>query len=348
MNKSDMIHASLRSGKGKVRQNNEDAFFFHGAYAEIDAMDNDVSLAKDFPIDEVLFAVCDGMGGAQNGELASYTAVNNIALLVDAFKKQEFPTALQEWTGTINRVVADITHGGGATLALAYVDAQCVRIAHIGDSRVYRLHNGILSQITRDHSKVQLLIDVGMLTPEQARTHPHRHMITRYLGMPEEEGGTCTASIARPMPSVDKDRYLICSDGVTDMLEDARLQELLSHGETADACADTIFRAAINAGGKDNTTLIVFEIEKSSENNTATQISASQTSQSWLDETEEPDGSIHDSHSETAETVEIIQKYRIPDAKSRNITIVTELSGLSESNQDDGTPLRLKTKIMKE
>ncbi len=343
-NKEACVFATLRSSKGRVRRNNEDAYYFNGAFPSLQKMDVEASLSEKFPLCGALFAVCDGMGGMQNGELASNLAASRMHNLVGKMKGLNFPDALHEWVSETSLAVAQAACGGGSTLALVYVDAGCVRIAHIGDSRVYRLHDGALTLLTRDHSKVQMLIDVGLLTPEQARTHPHRHMITRYLGMNnEEETRTCLASVDRPMPVMNTDRYLICSDGVTDMLDDGQIEALMLAAKTADECANAVYHAALEAGGEDNTTLIVLEIcAPDLDTFTSDAFNRAQNAER-LDRTEAPESAKEPEGGPSFGTLRIVHEYDLPNSGHGKITVTAEVSGIQRSCMSEH--LRMETRI---
>ena len=257
-----VLSAALKSGKGRVRKNNEDACYFNGWYAELKDMDREITLQEQIGDSRALFALCDGIGGADNGEAASYAAVSRLPLLRDALRSAGFAPAVTQWTGETNTVINETEGCGGCTLVLLYADAGELYIAHIGDSRVYRFRGGILSRMTKDHSKLQVLLDAGIITEEEAETYPQKHVITRSLGMDEEEMGKCIPAVQGPLPAEDADRYMICTDGVTDMLTDARIGQLLSEGKTAMDCAEAVYQAALDAGGKDNTSVMLIDIEK--------------------------------------------------------------------------------------
>ncbi len=253
------ISAALNSGMGSVRKNNEDAYYFNGRFAALKDMDRETELESDCFDESALFAICDGMGGMESGEVASYTAVSRMPALQAALKSKTFSDAVNGWVEETNKAVRKAAGDGGCTLALLCFLLGKVYIAHIGDSRIYRFHQGKLMRMTKDHTKAQVLLDAGFLTEEEAETYPQRHVITRALGMNEEEYGKCIPAIREPVPAEDHDRYLICSDGVTDMLSDSRIERLLSQSGTARDCANTVYRAALNAGGKDNTSVIVID-----------------------------------------------------------------------------------------
>ncbi|HEU0335687.1 MAG TPA: Stp1/IreP family PP2C-type Ser/Thr phosphatase [Gaiellaceae bacterium] len=209
-----------------------------------------------------LFAVADGMGGAQAGELASQIAA----------------AAIEERTGTDGRgeeAVAELVRranervyrratedpaaagmGTTATVALVDVNAGTIAIGHVGDSRAYRLRDGVLEQLTADHSLVAELVRSGRLTEEEAVDHPHRSVITRALGTdPDVDVDALTVEIA------PGDLYLICSDGLTHMLPDADVLATATAGDgDPDRMAALLVEAANRAGGEDNITVIVFEI----------------------------------------------------------------------------------------
>lgn len=145
-------------------------------------------------------------------------------------------------------------------MAMLYYRSGMIHIAHIGDSRIYRLRHGKLSRMTKDHSMLQVMLDAGIITEEEAETHPQRHVITRALGFSRDESEKTLPDIREPIRGKNGDRYLICSDGVTDMLSDSRIESLMSQGKNAMDCAEMIYQEALNAGGRDNTSAIVIEI----------------------------------------------------------------------------------------
>ena len=254
------LYAALRSGKGRVRSNNEDAFYFNGLFAELRDMDQEAFMLDAFQDQEVMFAVCDGMGGYDNGEVASWTAVSRLPLLQRALADTDFTQAVTDWVDGTNEIICQSVRNGGCTLALLFYRSGIINIAHIGDSRVYRYRSGKLSRVTKDHSKAQVLLDAGILSEREVETYPNRHVITRALGMNEESMGKCVPSIQTALPAEKGDRYLMCSDGVTDMLSDRQLEELMSQHAKARECVSAIYQAAMEAGGKDNTTAILIEI----------------------------------------------------------------------------------------
>jgi len=208
-----------------------------------------------------LFVVADGMGGAQAGEVASQTAV-------EVFKHglpDGVPEAtLQQMIGVANRNIHDQAHadsslsGMGTTITAAFVNSEReeVVVGHVGDSRAYRLRNGILQRLTRDHSLVEEMRRRGQITEEQAEDHPQRSIITRALG-PEPEVEVDIQAV----PAEPGDIFLLCSDGLTTMLNDERIRELVNGATSLEAAVKTLVDEANRAGGRDNITVSIFQVE---------------------------------------------------------------------------------------
>jgi PPM family protein phosphatase len=206
-----------------------------------------------------LFAVADGMGGAKAGEVASAVAVEAVE---DARESTE--PAEAQLAGIVrdaNRRIYDLAvadesrRGMGTTLTLAKVHGGEVSLAHVGDSRAYRLRDGELEQLTRDHSLVAELERSGQITAEAAEHHPQRSIITRALG-PEPDVEVDTYTLA----GREGDVFLICSDGLTSMISDEEVTAILRSAGSLDEAAGTLVRAANQSGGKDNITVILFRL----------------------------------------------------------------------------------------
>jgi protein phosphatase len=207
-----------------------------------------------------LFVVADGMGGAQAGEVASKIAV-------EAFEQGLGDTVepeadLAEHAGVANARIHELSHssaehaGMGTTLTAVYVASEEIAIAHVGDSRAYRLREGQLLRLTDDHSLVDELMRQGKITPEEAVDHPQRSVITRALG-PEPVVEIDTRSYAARAGDV----YLLCSDGLTTMLPEARLAEILGTHQLLREAGAALITAANEAGGRDNITVVLFRLE---------------------------------------------------------------------------------------
>jgi serine/threonine protein phosphatase PrpC len=214
-----------------------------------------------------LFAVADGMGGHAAGRQASVVAVERLeragaavaggsALTPDLLR-----TALREADADIRRAATSLgdARGMGTTVAgVALVEADgrpCWAVFHIGDSRVYRLTDGGLEQLSTDHSVVQELVDMGMITAATAAVHPQRHLVTRALGV----GAQAEADVAL-LPVEPGQRFLVCSDGLTGELQDEEIAGLLSGAPGAEAAAEELVRTAVSRGASDNVTAVVVEV----------------------------------------------------------------------------------------
>lgn len=213
--------------------------------------------------DTVLYAVvCDGMGGASGGNVASEIAAKILAQRITAQYRDHMPQAsvlnmLESAMDAANVDVFDraatdaALYGMGTTLVAVIVDGTQVYSAHVGDSRLYALTKNGFRQITTDHSVVQEMIEKGQLTAEQARSHPRKHFITRAIGV--EGNVRCDFDT---FTIENNDRLLLCTDGLTNMLPDDTIGRFLQNGNPADL-PDTLIQAANDAGGEDNITAVI-------------------------------------------------------------------------------------------
>lgn len=216
---------------------------------------NEDSLAVSPP----LYVVADGMGGHAAGEVASEIAVDTIVAAAPArVDAQGLADAVVE----ANREVMEASHDGrgregmGCTVTAAMLEGERLVIAQVGDSRAYLLHKGQLQQVTRDHSLMTELIEAGEITPEEARVHPKRSVITRALGSdPLMQPDIYELNVEAG------DRLLLCSDGLSTMLTDDRIADTLNRIGDAQRCASQLVNEAIEAGGYDNVTVIVVDID---------------------------------------------------------------------------------------
>lgn len=214
-----------------------------------------------------VFAVADGMGGHEAGEVASSICVRTLG---DApFVGQHLPEIgaddLRVLLRDADAGIREATGGrAGTTLTGAVLVREagvpCWLVFNVGDSRTYRLTGGVLEQITVDHSEVQELVDMGQITPDEALIHPRRHVVTRALGT-----GSDTEADYWLIPAEPGDRLLVCSDGLTGEVSDGQLEQiLLSVDNPQDACASMV-DAALRSGGRDNITVLVVDVEGAGE-----------------------------------------------------------------------------------
>ena len=209
-----------------------------------------------------LFAIADGMGGAQAGEVASRLAAAALRESgADAGGEQRIVDLIQEANRRVyDRSNADPnTYGMGTTMTVALVEDGRVAFGHVGDSRAYLIRDGAMEQVTEDHSLVNELLKSGKLSPEEAETHPQRSVITRALGTdPDVDVDTFT------IDAKNGDVFLLCSDGLTDMVDEQEILELVERNRSnIDTALKALVRAANRGGGEDNITVVAFEIAAS-------------------------------------------------------------------------------------
>jgi PPM family protein phosphatase len=208
-----------------------------------------------------VFAVADGMGGAQAGEVASRIAAGAFEPGVDSDQAGE--SQLEQIVKGANREIHDLAQrdssraGMGTTLTAALVQGGEVSFAHVGDSRAYLYRDGELKRLTKDHSLVEELRRQGRLTEEEAEEHPQRSIITRALG-PEAEVNVDTMT----HPARSGDVFLLCSDGLTTMVGDEEIKRILSESRSLRAAVSNLVDAANRAGGRDNITAVAFRVEE--------------------------------------------------------------------------------------
>jgi PPM family protein phosphatase len=211
-----------------------------------------------------LFAVADGMGGAQAGELASSLAAGALREGEGDAGSGERRVAglIQEANRRVYQRSSEdaAVSGMGTTMTVALVEDGVVAFGHVGDSRAYLIRDGRLEQLTEDHSLVAELVRSGRLSPEEAETHPQRSVITRVLGTDPEVDVDTFSVEAQP-----GDLFMICSDGLTSMVEDeVILRTVEKHRNDLRTAAKALIRAANKGGGEDNITVIFFEIGEGS------------------------------------------------------------------------------------
>ena len=228
-------HAAL-SDVGRERDGNEDSFL-------------------DRP---PLFVVADGMGGAEAGEVASQTVVE---VFTEAAAAGDLPDSLEATVQDANaRIYAMAKEnperaGMGCTTTASFVSGGRVTVAHVGDSRLYRLRGGAFEQLTDDHSLVGGLVRLGQLTPEEAENHPQRSVILRAVGVDAQVEVDILQHELEP-----GDVYMACSDGLTGMVRDVVIAETLGMFPSLSQAAEMLIELANAAGGKDNITVVLFRI----------------------------------------------------------------------------------------
>jgi protein phosphatase len=240
-----LLHAA-RTDVGMIRSGNEDNF------------------AVDTSPTRGIFIVADGMGGHAAGEVASEMAVQIVQRELAQVRTLDTDDVVQLVAGSLkraNRAIHDRTltevdkQGMGTTVSALIISGSRYLIGQVGDSRVYLLRDGNISQLTKDHSYVQEQVDAGFLTPEQARYHPYSNVITRCVGA----GNDVEPDIYRGEVRVG-DLYLVASDGLTGMVDDRRLAQLLSSRAEPERKVQSLIAEANGRGGLDNITAIIVQV----------------------------------------------------------------------------------------
>jgi protein phosphatase len=236
------VQVGVRTDVGRVRERNEDAYL----------------------VRDPLFAVADGMGGHQGGDVAS-------SMIVDALENAEVQPdqPLGPLVELIKKANQDVLERGdadqglkgmGTTLTAVVTDNDRLYLAHIGDSRAYLLRDGNLQQLTRDHTLVGRMVEEGRLEPDQARSHPQRSILTRALGVDDEiQVDDLTVDPMQP-----GDRLMLCTDGLTGMVDDEQIKQVLLEEPDPQRACDRLVDLAIEAGGDDNVTVLVLDFVEDS------------------------------------------------------------------------------------
>jgi PPM family protein phosphatase len=229
---------------GRARSGNEDSYF----------------------CGRTVFAVADGLGGHQGGEVASAAAVAPLAALDgrELGGPAEAARALADAIREANSAILDQATGdpglwgmGTTVTAAALAGGHHLQLAHVGDSRAYLLREGSLEQVTTDHTVVGELVRRGRLTPEQAAVHPERSILTRAVGLDPR----VPVDTPDPLELHPGDQVLLCSDGLTEAVPAPRIAELLSADDDGDAACRSLIEAANAAGGPDNITVVLLRVD---------------------------------------------------------------------------------------
>ncbi|MFB3739822.1 MAG: Stp1/IreP family PP2C-type Ser/Thr phosphatase [Candidatus Velamenicoccus archaeovorus] len=230
------IRAAAATDIGMVRERNEDSYL----------------------MEDPLFAVADGMGGHLGGEVASRLAVETLEQL---FRRQEGVLAdqVQEANRAVfERSILDRSVSGmGTTLTVAIAEGDRIHLAHVGDSRAYLFREGVLRLLTEDHTLVHRMVQEGEITEQEAEVHPQRNILTRVIGV--DLWVDVDEDVVEIRPG---DRLLLCTDGLTGMLREEQIRDVLASGLDPDATARELVRLANDAGGVDNITVVLLDVEE--------------------------------------------------------------------------------------
>ena len=251
------IEAAVRCEIGRVRKNNEDNLYFCGKTLRQVNAGLTKTRKKKVSSSGSYFAVYDGMGGEACGEVASYLAAQEGKSCLKAAKKQEMPSKelLLQMCEKMNTRVCEATGKivgrMGSTVVSALFDGDRVWICNLGDSRAFLLHDGILTQISEDHTDERFNLAMGI---------KRKPRLTQHLGVFDEELQLEPYLAEHTLQA--EDRILLCSDGLTDMLFPDEICAIMQQHEDVKACVDQLVETALDRGGKDNTTVILCKVKE--------------------------------------------------------------------------------------
>lgn len=265
------LDAAAVSNMGLVRRNNEDNLFFDGKYINEEqvncATHENICFSSRKSRRCAVYGICDGMGGESHGELAALIAAEEFDRLnrrMHKLGKKSVRSQFEKFIDSANTRICDkITELGvtriGTTYAMLMIKSGVAYISNIGDSRVYHLRGDSFKQMTKDHTELQYYIDAGVIAPEQARGNPMRHGLTQHLGIFKNDH-KLVPYYAELIKLQKGDLFLLCSDGLTDMLEDSAIKSICSGDKDSADIAAELVNTAVELGGHDNTTVIVVKI----------------------------------------------------------------------------------------
>ena len=261
-----IISAAVNVNIGRVRGNNEDNLYFNGVYLTEQTREQPLVMESECGDNRQYYAVCDGMGGEQFGEVASLIAAETIHKYAGILKTEPSIKAdalLEQCIFEANAAICAAQRSCGSgrvgtTLALLAIEGKKADIYNVGDSRVYLLRDGKLKQLSEDHTSVWAAVKAGIITPEQAKAHPRRNQLTQYVGVDPAEMIVEASKTTVKMKK--KDVYLLCSDGLSDMAEDPEICNILCETSRPAEAARQLVDLALYRGGKDNVTVIVLGV----------------------------------------------------------------------------------------
>lgn len=256
------VKFSARSEVGNVRTNNEDNLYCCGTIMTVSSRERPFFL-NGFSDTPCVFAVFDGMGGEDCGELASLTAAELLCGHAEGIKRGSYED-VNRFAHDANRKLLSIMREKfihtGTTLALISAGKNSFAAYNLGDSRIYRLNGNNLLRVTDDHTLTEEKVRMGLITPQQALKDRDRNVLTRCLGI--EDTFEVSPDLYGPFDFAENSRALICSDGLTDMLTHKEIAEIMRKDEGVNVIVNELVDSALDNGGRDNVTCIVLEFVK--------------------------------------------------------------------------------------
>lgn len=263
--------AAVCSDKGRIRNNNEDNFYFNGTYLNPENRDEHNFFADNPSGSEIMYGVFDGMGGEALGEEASLITAQTIKKYHDKLKggriKDNKSAILKSISDANTKICNKIVESGerriGTTFALLSISDDTAQVYNVGDSRVYLYRNKKLTQISVDDTTAQRLVNMGVITKEKAKTHEDRHKLTQHLGIFADEM-IVEPHISEKIRIEKGDMFILCSDGLTDMVENEEIQSIMRKSGDSRTAAQSLVETALKNGGRDNVTVTVISADTKS------------------------------------------------------------------------------------
>lgn len=263
------IDASVITTKGNVRSKNEDNFYLNGLIMKKTDNSDFCNYSLNTAENHFIFAVCDGMGGEEAGEEASFTAVQSLCDMYVSLESKEFNNIahlknfIDHYVDASNTLIfkhsQSISKHMGSTLASVVFFEDVAMALNIGDSRVYLFRNSDFIQLTTDHTEAERLIRLGILDRTTARLHKSKNMLTRHLGV-SPQCGKMEADYSDEIIVQKGDLYLICSDGLTNSINDGELRNCLTEPNSSYSTCKKLIDLALKNNGTDNITALIIRI----------------------------------------------------------------------------------------
>ena len=258
-----MIRYAALTHVGRIRENNEDNFYVNDIWRK-DVEQKAFEAHGELKNDYLLAAVCDGMGGEYFGEIASLRAVEALHELYGSQREtvhlSDNPMLyIEKANDIICREMDKYKLEMGTTFVVIEFFEDSAVAVNVGDSPAFRYCDGKLTELSVEHSPVGNMVRNGLISKEEARKHPRRNQVSQFLGVPPQVM-TISPAVSEKISTVPGDQYLLCSDGLTNMVDEAAIAEVLAKNDDIQEKTRCLVQMAVDAGGKDNITVVIVEI----------------------------------------------------------------------------------------
>ena len=252
------IRFSVASHKGKVRSKNEDNVFVNYLVPEEKSL-NEGFIVKEKSAEKCMICIFDGMGGESFGDKASRIAAEKLKEFELICNDKMLGSYVERSNYEICKEMAECNSSMGTTMALVTITGDDIFVSNIGDSKIFRIRNEEIEQLSNDHTRKQSMLDAGIISAEELSKKKINNYLTQYLGLPEDDA--IIQAHSKKDIVIDKDIFIISSDGLTDMLSDDKIVKIAMNYKKADEIAKGFIRNALQMGGKDNVTVAVIICE---------------------------------------------------------------------------------------